>query len=303
MIFTWDNKTLPNLESPKDFELVEDVISNSLIPPNNKGLLIKGNNLDVMVSLLNEYKGKIDLIYIDPPYLTGLNFKTKDGKFAYTDKFTLDDYLQFIYERLFLMSLLLKDTGSIYVHVDYRTSAYIRLMLDEIFGDDSFTNEIIWAYATGGASKNSYAKKHDTLLYYRKNKDIYIFNSSDIMMKRTEKSLKRAKNQNGARYSNTNDTKYPTDNWQDIQALNPMEIERTGYPTQKPEALLERIIKASSNEGDLVADFFCGSGTTLAVAQKLNRDWIGVDMGDESIKTIKDRMIKLDSNFEIKELK
>lgn len=303
MIFTWDNKTLPNLESPKDLELVEDVISNSLIPPNNKGLLIKGNNLDIMVSLLNEYKGKIDLIYIDPPYLTGLDFKTKDGNFAYTDKFTLDEYLQFIYERLFLMNLLLKDTGSIYVHVDYRTSAYIRLMLDEIFGDDSFTNEIIWAYATGGASKNSYAKKHDTLLYYRKNKDIYIFNSSDIMMKRTEKSLKRAKNQNGARYSNTNDTKYPTDNWQDIQALNPMEIERTGYPTQKPESLLERIIKASSNEGDLVADFFCGSGTTLAVAQKLNRNWIGVDMGNESIKTTRDRMVKLDSNFQIKELK
>lgn len=290
------------LDSPKPMTTIEEIHSTGLLQQDNKGLLIQGNNLYAMNSLLERYQGKIKLIYIDPPYMTGLDFKTKNGSFAYSDKLTLSEYLQFIYDRLSLMKLLLSEDGSIYVHVDYRTSAYIRLLMDEVFGAENFRNEIIWAYATGGASKNSYAKKHDTLLYYRKNKDIYIFNSSDIMMKRTEKSLKRAKNQNGARYSNTNDTKYPTDNWQDIQALNPMEIERTGYPTQKPEALLERIIKASSNEGDIVADFFCGSGTTIAVAQKLNRSWIGVDIGEEAISIIRGRIIALDAAFTIKKI-
>lgn len=290
------------LDSPKPMTTIEEIHSTGLLKQDNNGLLIQGNNLDAMNSLLERYHGKIRLIYIDPPYMTGLDFKTKNGSLAYSDKFTLSEYLQFIYDRLSLMKLLLSDDGSIYVHVDYRTSAHIRLLMNEVFGTENFINEIIWTYATGGVSKNSYAKKHDTLLYYRKNKDIYIFNSSDIMMKRTEKSLKRAKNQNGARYSNTNDTKYPTDNWQDIQALNPMGIERTGYPTQKPEALLERIIKASSNEGDLVADFFCGSGTTIAVAQKLNRSWIGVDIGEEAICTIKSRLIALDAAFTIKKI-
>lgn len=290
-----------NIDTDRTLTTIEQIQSASLLMPTNSGHLIQGDNAEIMRCLLKQ-DIKIDLIYIDPPYMTNLDFKTKEGKFAYSDKFTLDTYLTMLYERLALMKQLLSEKGSIYVHVDYRTSAYVRLIMDGIFGEENFRNEIIWAYATGGASKNSYAKKHDTLLYYRKNKDIYIFNSSDIMMKRTEKSLKRAKNQNGARYSNTNDTKYPTDNWQDIQALNPMEIERTGYPTQKPEALLERIIKASSNEGDLVADFFCGSGTTISVAQKLNRNWIGVDMGEESIKTTKERMTNINSTFIISNL-
>ena len=171
MLFSWDNKQNPLLDNPKPLNLIEQIESKGLISPTNKGLLIKGNNLDVMVSLLGEYKSKIDLIYIDPPYLTGLDFKTKDGNFAYTDKFSKDGYLQFIYERLYVMRELLKDTGSIYVHIDYRTSHYIRFILDEIFGESNFGNEIIWGYATGGASKKSYAKKHDTLLYYRKNKE------------------------------------------------------------------------------------------------------------------------------------
>ena len=302
MIFTWDNKTLPNLESPKELELVEDVISNCLVPPNNKGLLIKGNNLDIMVSLLNEYKGKIDLIYIDPPYLTGLDFKTKDGNFAYTDKFTLDGYLQFIYERLYLMSLLLKDTGSIYVHVDYRTSAYIRLMLDEIFGDSNFRNEIIWCYSSPSNTKDYFSRKHDSILFYAKTKDTK-FNVQRI----PHKSGLHGRGGLGFKKTNLDiplseleeKGKILEDWWIDITPVGRIKTELLGYPTQKPEALLERILKASSNEGDLVADFFCGSGTTISVAQRLNRNWIGVDLGEESIKTIRDRMIKLDSNFKL----
>jgi adenine specific DNA methylase Mod len=258
-----------------------------------------------MVGLLNEYKGKIDLIYIDPPYMTGLDFKTKDGNFAYTDKFTLDDYLQFIYERLYLMSLLLKDTGSIYVHVDYRTSPYIRLMMDDIFGENNFQREIIWriGWISGYKSvANNWIRNHDNLFYYTKSKN-YVFNKQYIpypsdYVRRGDKTPSTGK---GFPIEDTwNCSK---DDVLNSILVNSFSKEKVGYPTQKPESLLERIIKASSNEGDLVADFFCGSGTTIAVAQKLNRNWIGVDLGDESIKTIKDRMIKLDSSFQIKEIK
>jgi len=306
MRFEIKDKVVPNLDSSKDLELIEDIKSNSLIPPSNKGLLIKGNNLDVMVSLLNEYKGKIDLIYIDPPYLTGLDFKTKDGNFAYTDKFTLDDYLQFIYERIYVMHLLLKDTGSIYVHVDYRTSPYIRLILDEILGESNFRNEIIWCYSGPSNTKDYFSRKHDSIFFYAKTKYTQ-FNIQRI----PHKSGLHGRGGLGFKTSNSNVSldelenkgKILEDWWFDITPVGRLKNELLGYPTQKPEALLERIIKASSNEGDLVADFFCGSGTTLAVAQKLNRDWVGVDMGEESIKTIKDRMVNLDSNFQIKELK
>lgn len=302
MLFTWDNKAPTDLESPKDLELIEDIKSNSLIPPSNKGLLVKGNNLDAMVSLLGQYKGKIDLIYIDPPYLTGLDFKTKEGNFAYTDKFTLDGYLQFIYERLYLMSLLLKDTGSIYVHVDYRTTAYIRLILDEILGESNFRNEIIWCYSGPSNTKDYFSRKHDSIFFYAKTKYTQ-FNIQRI----PHKSGLHGRGGLGFKTSNSNVSldelenkgKILEDWWFDITPVGRLKNELLGYPTQKPEALLERIITASSNEGDLIADFFCGSGTTLAVAQKLNRDWIGVDIGEESIKTIRDRMIKLDSNFKL----
>ncbi len=321
----------PNLGNKKKLNLIDKFESLS----NNKGLLIKGNNLEAMISLLDEYKGKVDLIYIDPPYMTGLDFKTKDGHFAYSDKFTLSDYLQFIYERLYVMHLLLKETGSIYVHVDHRTNVYIRLIMDEIFGFENFRNEIIWHYQTyQGQTKDYFPRKHDYILFYAKSK-LTKFNplkdgslGEAIDYTRWRKYLNENNEILGSNYPK-NDTRFlgylrrfkkehhrdPCDSdvlfridgrtvdsvW-NIKAVDPKSYERNGYPTQKPEALLERIIKASSNEGDLVADFFCGSGTTLAVAQKLNRNWIGVDMGEESIKTTRDRMIKLDSAFQIKEL-
>jgi adenine specific DNA methylase Mod len=318
MIFTWDNKTLPSLESPKNLKLVEDIKSNVSVPPTNKGLLIKGNNLEAMISLLSEYKGKIDLIYIDPPYLTGLDFKTKDGNFAYTDKFTLDDYLQFIYERLYLMSLLLKDIGSIYVHVDYRVLAFVKIIMDEIFGNENFKREIIWDVCVLSGYKtlaNNWIKGHDNILFYTRSKN-YTFNKLKQAHKQEYLERFNKVDAQGNKFFDgrgkkiyLNDViqkgKAIGDVWNDIKSFQQQSTskEKVGYPTQKPESLLERIIKASSNEGDLVADFFCGSGTTISVAQKLNRNWIGVDMGDESIKTIRDRMIKLDSNFEIKELK
>ena len=161
--------------------------------------------------------------------------------------------------------------------------------MDAIFDPKNFRNEIIWHYQTGGASKKWFSKKHDVILFYNKSKN-YNFYPENISVARTEKSLKRAKNPKGARISINNTTKLPMDVWVDIQALNPMSNERMDYPTQKPVALLERIIKASSNENDVVLDPFCGCGTAIHASQKLNRNWIGIDITHLAIGLIEKRM-------------
>ena len=199
-------------------------------------------------------------------------------------------YLVSITLRAVEIRRVLKNDGSFYLHCDPTASHYLKVLLDTIFvpsGGD-FQNEIVWNYATGGAPKSRYARKHDIILFYTKS-DSFLFNSNAIREPRTEKSLKRAQNPKGARISADNADKLPTDVFQ-IQALNPMAKERMGYPTQKPEALLERIILASSNEGDVVLDAYCGCGTTVAVAERLNRSWIGIDITYQSISLILRRL-------------
>jgi len=274
--------------------------------------LIWGDNKLVLSSFVNgpmreeiEKEGGLKLIYIDPPFAVGADFsfnieingesaekkQSVIEEIAYRDTWGkgISSYLSMMYERLKLMHSLLADDGSIYVHCDWRLSYLIRMLLDEIFGKTNFLNEIIWTYATGGASKEFYARKHDTIVFYKKSPN-YIFNPEEVKQKRTEKSLKRAQNPQGARISIDNELKLPTDIWE-IQALNPMAVERLDYPTQKPEELIRKIILASSNEGDLVADFFCGSGTTPAVAEKNNRKWIACDLGRFAVHTTRKRLI------------
>lgn len=326
------DKPTIKIDTDRTLTAIEHIQSSSLLMPTNSGHLIQGDNAEIMRCLLKQGV-KIDLIYIDPPYLTNLDFKTKEGKFAYSDKFSLDTYLTMLYERLILMKQLLSEKGSIYVHVDYRTSAYVRLMMDEIFGAENFRNEIIWCYRGMPSRVKKFANKHDCLIYYSKSKNL-IFNiqygeATEGSLRTFESGRRRGYNVNLSKKMATvfdwdkyheavrqgvlpNDLTPVSfsggqpplnDWWDDIKIIGgPDNLERTGYPTQKPEALLERIIKASSNEGDLVADFFCGSGTTAAAAHKLNRNWIGVDMGDEAIKTTKERMLNLDSNFTLSNL-
>jgi DNA modification methylase len=237
-----------------------------------------GDNLD---QLRKQPDSCIDLIYIDPPFNSNRNYEVFWGetkeKRSFEDRHeSTQAYIEFMRPRCVELARVLKETGSFYYHCDWHASHYIKVMLDQIFSENNFQNEIVWVYQTGGASKQRYARKHDVILFYSKSGK-FTFNSDEIREPRTEKSMKRAQNPIGARITADDTDKLPTDVFQ-IPALNPMAKERLGYPTQKPIALLDRIIKASSNPNDVVLDAFCGCGTALVSAQNLGRQWIGIDM-------------------------
>lgn len=289
--------------------------------------LVYGDNLLTMQALLAgdpqtglpSLRGKVDLIYIDPPFdskadyrtkvtLPGLDFQQKPTvveQFAYADTWEEGtiSYLKMIYPRLILMKELLSERGSIYVHIDWHIGSYMKVILDDIFGKENFVNEIIWYYRRWNIAGSSFATNHDTILYYGKNKSNRVYNQ--LYIPKSEKSSAQGKSwksvidENGVRHSIMTDE--PTkgvpmpDVW-DVSMINPVAKERIGYATQKPEALLERIIKASSNEGDLVCDFFGGSGTTAAVAEKLGRRWITCDIGKPASLVMRKRFIDQEVN-------
>ena len=277
-----------------------------------KNKLIWGDNLLVMGALLEKFAGKIDLIYIDPPFATGADFSftTSIGESeqkalkeqsiieekAYRDTWGkgVDSFIIMIYERLAVMKDLLSNDGSIYVHCDWRVTQFIRNILDEIFGSDKFINEIIWSYKSGGATNSRYGRKHDSIHFFSKGKT-YTFNAiKDKSYNRgfkpyRFKGVKEYKDEIGW-YTLVN----ARDVWE-IDMVGRTSSERIDYPTQKPEALLERIVQASSSKCGLVADFFCGSGTTMAVAEKLGRRWIGCDLGRWSIHTTRKRLLGIEN--------
>src|SRR3989338_3268599 len=317
--------------------------------------LFWGDNLQVLAHLLKEYRGKIDLIYIDPPFdskaeyvkkveIRGDEIKGEQHSLLeekqYTDIWEKDEYLQFVYERLLLMRELLSDTGSIYLHCDWHRGAFLRLIMDEVFGEDNFQNEIVWHYKSFHGQVQSYfPRKHDTILFYKKsnkakfvlmrNEDVpieemidyknwgkYIVNGNEIRGDnmptdvRFKRSLDKFVRQNG-RKPTKDDIVYvfraqPYDDVWNISYLDPKDTtERTSYPTQKPEALIERILKSSTSKDDIVADFFVGAGTTSAVAQKLGRRWIACDINLGAIQTttkrlnqiVDEQLKKKDKNF------
>ncbi|MGI9255605.1 MAG: DNA methyltransferase [Salinispira sp.] len=277
--------------------------------------LIWGDNKLILSALKNgplrddiEAQGGLKLIYIDPPFDVGADFSmdieigddtfTKKPsiieKIAYRDTWGkgADSFIAMIYERLILMRDLLAEDGSIYVHCDWRVNSVVRLCLDEIFGQGNHLNEIVWHYTGGGRSTHYFSKKHDNLFWYRKaEKCIFNIDAVRVPYKETSGYAKGGiVGASGTKYE-PNPLGTPVDDVWDIPIINPLADERIGYPTQKPEDLLERIIKASSNEGDLVADFFCGSGTTAAVAEQLGRTWMCADLGKFAIHTTRKRMI------------
>ncbi|MCL2744783.1 MAG: hypothetical protein FWE67_13120 [Planctomycetaceae bacterium] len=256
--------------------------------------IILGDNLEVLKKFPSE---SADLCYIDPPFFSNRNYEViwgedDDGEVrSFKDRWSggIDKYIEWLYERVEQIHRVLKPTGSFYLHCDWHANAYIRVyILDKLFGKKNFVNEIIWRYSSGGASKKFYSRNHDTIYFYAKSKK-YVFNPQEIMVQRTDEVLRRIKSGNpNATRAETID-KLPEDIF-DIQYINAMAKERIGYPTQKPEALLERIIKASSNEGDVVLDAFCGGGTTCAVARKLNRRFIGIDQSVRAVKVTQARL-------------
>jgi len=204
-------------------------------------------------------------------------------------------YLVMITPRLAGIHRVLKETGSVYLHCNPTSSHYLKIVMDSIFGIRNFRNEIVWAYKGGGRSKTAFARKHDIIFFYTKS-GAWIFNYRDIMVDRTNRTYfiddegKKYWLKYGKRYYLKHEGKVPEDWWADIEPLHGPYTERLGYPTQKPLALLERIIRASSNEGDVVLDPFCGSGTTLAAAQSLNRQWIGIDISADAVEMTSKRL-------------
>jgi len=262
-------------------------------------------------------RGKVDLIYIDPPFDSKADYRTKVTlpgveieqkptvieQFAYSDTWSdgTASYLAMITPRLILMRELLADTGSIYVHLDWHVGHYVKLVMDEVFGKNNLINEIVWCYTRPAApNQQNFSRVHDSIYWYSKGTK-YKFNSDDVRIPYSAASLARAgyagtasKMTGGAGVQLKDEGKIPED-WWEIYALKGNSQEYTAYATQKPSKLLDRIIKASSDEGDIVADFNCGSGTTAAVAEKLGRKWITTDIGKPACMVTRKRLIDLEA--------
>jgi len=336
-----------------------------------RNMLIWGDNKLIMASLLKEFKGKIDLIYIDPPFDVGADFTMNvpvgDGKdiigkdqstlemIAYRDMWGkgTDSYLHMMYERLALMKELLAENGSIYVHVSESVNFAVRLLLGEIFSNELFQNEIVWKRSEAHSDSRTFGRVHDTIFFFSKSRhytwnklhipytEEYITKQFRYLEKETGRKYRSAdlsasglsgggyvyewngitrswrcpkatmecyESQGRLDYTGKGLVRYkyyldempglPVQSvWDDFGKIHHLADERINYATQKPEALIERIVKASSNEGDLVADFFCGSGTTGAVAERLGRRWIMADLGRFAIHTTRKRLIDLQRNL------
>ncbi|GBC92132.1 DNA adenine methyltransferase YhdJ [bacterium HR15] len=325
----WDKrkgfyKLFPRVSLP--FQIVERVsFGHPELEPNR---LIWGDNLHVMRQLPSE---SIDLIYIDPPFFSGRQYNVIFGDQNEVRSFNdiweggMPGYLIWLNARLYEMKRLLKKTGSIYVHCDWHASHYIKVEMDKIFGYENFRNEIVWFYRRWTNVQSNFQRMHDIILFYSKT-DKYVFNRVEIpvrdyLQERKQKGWNSNTIMSGGKrvrqllvydksafaeavasgrikpdewdkivYAEQR-TVYAPDVWE-IPFINPVAKERIGYPTQKPEALIERIIQASTKEGDVVADFFCGGGTTPAVAQRLGRRWIACDQSRVAVAVTADRLIR-----------
>lgn len=341
---------LADTEEAKPVPLqVEKVFNGKKYPLYSKdwhNLLVFGDSLQILKTfyenkdplIKDKIKGKVKLIYIDPPFATKKDFRNKDGERAYRDKAKGAEFVEFLRRRLFVAKELLAEDGSIFVHLDQKKGHYIKMVLDEVFGEENLVNEIIWHFRTyQGQVKNYFPRKHNIIYWYRNKihpeftlaydddyEDTvdaerwrkYIVNGNQIRGNKYPKSDSRFMAyydrwvKEHGRKPNRNDIIYKVqgyvvdDVWTDIQALDPKDKdERVDYPTQKPEQLLNRIIKSVTDEGDLIMDFFCGSGTTLAAAEKLNRRWIGCDIGKLAMYTTQKRLLEIDQSKDLENQK
>jgi len=267
-----------------------------------KNKLICGDNLEELAKLPKE---SVDLIYIDPPFFTHKQYEVVWGDEAEVRSFEdrweggIENYIAWMKPRIEAMYEVLKHTGSFYLHCDWHANAHLRILCDGIFGGSNFRNEIIWHYQRWPARQRNFQRMHDVILFYSKN---YRANTFSVLLEPLSKgTLKRWRGKK-SKVEYNGDVRFvtqmteedspgrPMDDVWNIAVINSQAKERLGYPTQKPEVLLERIINASSNEGDVVLDPFCGCGTTMAVAHKLGRRWIGIDISPTAIKLVEQRL-------------
>lgn len=334
--FTRTKRVLKYTDNDKVFDRIEkgmplyEVETKEIVgKEDNENMIIRGECVSAC-AYLKENNIKVDLVYIDPPFASGADYaktvyirrnpkvaesikkaeetldieelKTFEEK-MYGDVWNKEAYLNWMYENLMAIKSVMDDNASIYVHLDWHIGHYVKILMDEIFGEDNFINEIIWSYKTGGNGSKSFSKKHDTLFLYSKNSD-YIFNT---IKEKTIVDKSKGYNPNTEQFidedGNTCVMTNVRDVW-DLQHINMHDfVERVGYATQKPERLLERVIKASSDETMIVADFFGGSGVTAKVANDLNRKFIHCDIGINSIETTRDRLLSAGASFKVMDIK
>lgn len=279
------------------------------------GVLALGDNLEFMKYLIFDRKirGDVKLIYVDPPFFSKADYdrqvkihakcfeKTSSIKqtlYSDTWKEGMESYLRMICVRLFVMRELLAEDGCLWMHLDWHAAHYVKILMDEIFGEENFVNEVIWNYKSGGTGKKRFARKHDTLLYYGKSKN-YFF--EPLKEKSYNRGLKPYRFKGVEEFEDELGW-YTLVNMKDVWQIDMVgrtSSERTGYATQKPEALLERILTCCSKEGDLCVDFFGGSGTLAVTAHKMGRRWISSDIGIGAVSGIKKRLLKIQAEFEV----
>ncbi|MFH1780420.1 MAG: site-specific DNA-methyltransferase [Candidatus Nealsonbacteria bacterium] len=322
---------LADTEEAKPVPLqIEKVFNGKKYPLYSKdwhNLLVFGDNLQILKTfnedkdplIKGKVKGKVKLIYIDPPFATESDFGAKNGQKAYTDKTKGAEFIEFLRRRLVIARELLSDEGSIYVHLDGKKGHYAKVILDEIFGENNFMNELIWLYSGREMTYTYWNTKHQNIFLYAKNRDSMYFDWKSVGVEPAPEVLKQYKHidEDGRRYVIRNDKgskglsvegpgtyrqyykPVPPRDWFEVPIVSSGD-ENIDYPTQKPEKLLEKLIRASSKPDDLIMDFFCGSGTTLAVADKLGRRWIGCDIGKLAIYTTQKRLLEIDGSKDLK---
>ncbi len=272
------------------------------------GVILCEDNLAVLAGMPSDC---IDLIYLDPPFFSNRTYEVIWGDEAEVRSFEdrweggIQVYIDWMRKRAVHLHRVLKPTGSIYLHCDWHASHYLRVMMDGIFGASNFQNEIVWCYEVGGRGKKRWARKHDTILFYSKSQTFHFDWAAVAEPRKAGTHMKARVDEDGRPYQEKRDARsgkvyryyvdegtIPPDWWMGPQQLNREAAERIGYPTQKPEALLAKIVAASSAKGDIVLDPFCGCGTAIAVAHKLDRAWLGVDISPTALGIMQRRLEK-----------
>jgi len=306
LTLTWPSKPAEVHAKPAVLRLARIVTPPDGHPTLLRNRLIEGDNLAVMAALMPDWRGRVNLIYADPPFMSGKRYTARIGRGedsrkpnewllgdGYDDRWADPDaYLTMMYKRLWLMRELLSEHGTLYLHADWHASHYLRLLLDELFGAERLLNEIAWVYHGPSPVRRAFNRKHDTLFIYTKSDD-YTFNADAVRVPYDDSTVQTFSSSRKAGFGkvpNLARGKVPEDWWY-FPVVARLHGERTGYPTQKPEALVERIVKASSDAGDIVADFFCGSGTLPTVAERLGRAWLACDVSSRAIHTTTKRLL------------